>query len=403
MSHQLFAGVSIADITPPYEVGLLTSSLRETYEAFSTTRLPLKARILALKNAETIIVIASLDLLGLNDTAVDGWVNFKKDIAGSLSPENIIITSTHTHTAPESLGLTDLCLTGSYKQWLIHMKSEIGNAIDHAVKDLRPCTASFGNTILKNYSLQRRIPSENGILLSDAVQPISDELMERGPVDHRVNVLRFYDLSGQAISTVVHAICHPVNEMCIPEISPDYPGEMCLALESTHNQGMPIFWNGAAGDINPPTVSSGSDAAKNHGKALAEAVCNVHGKSMPGNISLNFTNIEKQLSFRKGYSLINTRDAVMRINVITIGSCAIVFLPGEPFVDIALEIEKKSPFTYTIVTGYSENSIGYIPTGKALMEGGYEIGPAKWSFMEEKADELMVKMSLNLLQYIQRF
>lgn len=400
MSHQLFAGVSNADITPPYEVGLLTSSLKETYEPFTSTRRLLKARILALKASDTIIAIVSLDLLGLTDTSVNGWMDFKNSIAGPLSPENIIITCTHAHTAPESVGLTDLYLTGSYQKWLMLLKSEIRKAIYIAVNDIRPCTFSTDSTILKNFSLQRRIPSENGILLSDAVQPIADELMERGPVDHRVRILRFYDLSGKTISTVVHAICHPVNEMCIPEISADYPGEMCLTLESLQNQGFPIYWNGAAGDINPPTVSSGSDAAINHGRALAEAVYNVRSHIMPGDTSLKFRHSENKLSFRKGYALSNVMDAVMRINVISIGSCAIVFLPGEPFVDIALEIEKKSPFTCTIVVGYSENSVGYIPTGKALMEGGYEIGPAKWSFLEEKADELIVKMSLSLLQSI---
>lgn len=397
MDYQLFAGVAAADITPPYEVGLLTSSVRETYESFNSTRLPLKTRVLALKRSETTKVIVSLDLLGLTDTSVNGWVDFKKSIAGSLSPENIIITCTHTHTAPESVGLTRLYTTDSYKNWLMQVKAQIRKAVWSAVNDVRPCTVSLNSTILKNYSLQRRIPSENGILLSDAVQPVTYELIERFPVDHRVRALRFYDSTGKAISTLVHAVCHPVNEMCIPGISPDYPGEMCLALESLPNQGLPIFLNGAAGDINPPTVSDGSQASINHGKALAEAVYHQKDSNIPDHEFLRSGHIEHQFNSRSGYELASVRDAMARINAITLGSCAILFLPGEPFVEIALEIERRSPFPNTVIAGYSENSIGYIPTAKALKEGGYEIGPAKWSYLEEDADNILIEVSLNLL------
>jgi hypothetical protein len=109
-------------------------------------------------------------------------------------------------------------------------------------------------------------------------------------------------------------------------------------------------------------------------------------------------NSQLQLATRPEAHMDNSDDAIARINVISIGSLAIVFLPGEPFVETALEIERRSPFQHTIVTGYSENSIGYIPTKTAFQLGGYEVGPGKWSFLEPGAEALICKKALQLLQ-----
>ena len=48
----LQAGASVTDITPPLEVGLLTSSVNGTYAPFESVRLPLKARVLVLRFAD---------------------------------------------------------------------------------------------------------------------------------------------------------------------------------------------------------------------------------------------------------------------------------------------------------------------------------------------------------------
>jgi hypothetical protein len=97
-------------------------------------------------------------------------------------------------------------------------------------------------------------------------------------------------------------------------------------------------------------------------------------------------------------NITNKLDALARLNAIRVGSLAIIFLPGEPFVETALEIERCSPFAHTIVVGYSENTIGYIPTQQAYREGGYEVGPGKWSFLEIGADMVIRKEAIRLLE-----
>ena len=80
-----------------------------------------------------------------------------------------------------------------------------------------------------------------------------------------------------------------------------------------------------------------------------------------------------------------------------IGSVALLFLPGEIFVETAQQIEMSSPFDKTIIIGFAENSIGYVPTQRAFAEGGYEIGPGKWSFLQSSAELIIRREATKLL------
>jgi len=395
----LTAGTATVDITPPLEIGLLTSSVKGSFAPFKSKRLPLKARVLVLSASDGPVAIVSLELLGLNDTAVRGWDGFKRQLSGELPPERIIITCTHTHNAPESLAFSGLYREPAFSRWLSQVQHKVRAAIQSALRVLEPVRLDFGYTTVRSYALLRRIPTAAGIVMSDALQPVEPEWMNREPVDRRVSVLTLREASGRPLATLVHAVCHPVHEMCLPQISSDYPGELCLALEASGDYGAVIFLNGAAGNINPPTVSEGAVAAHRHGTALAKAVHDGY-ETLALERNLHFKSVQLTVPVRRHYKLDNPLDAVARISALALGSLALVFLPGEPFIETALEIESRSPFAHTIVVGYAENSIGYIPTETAIREGGYEAGPGKWSFLHEGTERMMVKETLHILEQL---
>ncbi|MGB9588466.1 MAG: hypothetical protein ACPL7O_09845, partial [Armatimonadota bacterium] len=58
----------------------------------------------------------------------------------------------------------------------------------------------------------------------------------------------------------------------------------------------------------------------------------------------------------------------------SIGNNHIIALPGEVFVEYALNL--KSEFTGLLVAGYANGNIGYVPTAGAFSEGGYEVETA---------------------------
>ena len=52
---------------------------------------------------------------------------------------------------------------------------------------------------------------------------------------------------------------------------------------------------------------------------------------------------------------------------------ALVGIPGEPFVEIGLQIKQRSPFKHTLFSGYSNVGWAYIPKPDAYPLGGYEV------------------------------
>jgi neutral ceramidase len=398
-STVLTAGAAVADITPPLQAGLLTSSVEGRWAPFESVRLPLQARALVLGEGAGRIALVTLDLLALHDTAVGGWEAFKRALSDTIPPERIILTCTHTHTAPESMGLTDLYKTEPFLAWLEQLKSGIAKAVREAAGRTSPCTVHYGATELPGYSLQRRISTPEGIIMSDSVQPIAPELMEREPVDRRVRALWLRNSDGEAVATIVHAVCHPVHEMCLPQVSPDFPGELCAALDDTPGYGLILFLNGAAGDINPTTVSCGADTAREHGRAMAGAVREAapHRKAS-GASSFTYARREVELPMRSLTGKPIRKTCTARLSAVRIGDLALVFLPAEPFVETGLAIERASPFANTIVTGYAENSVGYMPPEQAMKEGGYEAGPGKWSFLQPGAEAMIRETAAVILK-----
>lgn len=63
----------------------------------------------------------------------------------------------------------------------------------------------------------------------------------------------------------------------------------------------------------------------------------------------------------------------LELQTIRLNEAALVAIPGEPFVEIGLNIKRQSPLPYTFVCGYSNGCMVYIPTAAAFEQGGYEV------------------------------
>ena len=434
-------GAASADITPPLDVGILMSSIEQRWMPFEGVSRPLLARAIVFAPAAHDaafgrvthgngngdghpngdgdgevpaepdaspgrIALVSLDLLGLSGKAFGGWSRFKRRIAAAagdvVKPTDIVLACTHTHSAPESVALTDLCDTPAFAAWAEKLVARIGGAIRSAADAAVPCTTSVGSTTAPGLGIHRRIKTTEGIVLSHP-RPADDIVVSRGgAVDDSVNVAAFRDAAGRLVAALVNATCHPVHEMCIPLVSPDYPGELCAALEEAHPGSVALFFNGAAGNINPTTVSGGADNARRHGRALAAAVERALATAAPaacepGDIRLArrlFTLATRTATGRMCGPPLPAGIAALRLG----DAAAFVFLPGEPFVETGLAVRAQSPFAITAVVGYAEETIGYVPTDQAFVEGGYETTYGRWSVVSLGSEPVLRAEAAALLR-----
>jgi len=60
----------------------------------------------------------------------------------------------------------------------------------------------------------------------------------------------------------------------------------------------------------------------------------------------------------------------IEVQGIRIGECVFVTFPGELYVEIGMNIKKRSPYKNTYVMGYSNDHIGYAATADAIKRGG---------------------------------
>jgi hypothetical protein len=84
-----------------------------------------------------------------------------------------------------------------------------------------------------------------------------------------------------------------------------------------------------------------------------------------------------------------------RLTVARVGETAIVGLPGEAFVEFGLALKANPYFPHTLVVGYCNDLILYIPTRQAYTQGGYETDMAR---VAPGAGEQMVATALSQLR-----
>ncbi|MCW5557429.1 MAG: hypothetical protein KIT22_06325 [Verrucomicrobiae bacterium] len=367
------------------------SSVEKRWEPFRGIRRPLKVSVLALESGTHRVAICSLDVLGFASEAVYGWERFVSSIArqsGEVAPGEILIAATHTHSAPETLALSGSFETEAYRQWLASLETQLGTCIKHAFSRLRPAEVGMASGRTEGLTLYRRIKTSQGIRLSSTFARLERHQLEARPTDERVRCLVLRDAANHApVAFVVHGVCHPVYEMCHADVSPDFPGELRDLVKSRVASVPVLFLNGAAGTINPWHVSSGAAFAQRHAETMFRAI--EPALAAPRWIPVPTWSLKRStVSFPcrpvPGDSLPERVPA--EISLLTFPGLGLLFLPGEPFLETALQIEKQSPFAETIVAGFSACSVGYIPTPEAFREGGYEVGPGRWSYLASDAE-----------------
>jgi len=415
-------GTGVEAITPPLGVGILMSSGRQAWEPFEGVRLPLHAKAVVIEKGDRRIAMVSLDLIGLAGEAVGGMAGFRDRVAeasgGAIGANDLVLASTHTHSGPESIALSDLYHGEDFRKWASQLAERIGSAVRKAAAGTRPARPMVGSRPVRGLAVNRRIKTTRGIASVRRKLPPDEVIGPEGPIDEQVRVCAFAPKNGTGLisrndrkgpsqkldlsrfsAVLVNFTAHPVHEMCIKQVSPDYPGEMCLALEKRHPDATALFFQGACGNINPPTVSSGAASAEEYGRKLAERVDEALGdlRAVEGDrLALSWKSI--RLPARTVTGEPQPEPLETRIGAARIGDAAFVFLPGEPFVEIGLAIREASPFAFTAVVGYADDYIGYIPTDRAFAGGGYEIGPGRWSRLASGSEPIVRQAGIELLR-----
>lgn len=382
-SPHLSAGVARADITPPPGVDLWGYSNRSG--PATGTLDPLFARVLYLNDGRSSVAVITLDL---------GRSFGRPQIAYVRQRANseVMFIASHTHSGP--------VLDEDYEQvpeWEQRALDKIVEAINTARKQAVAARigVGYGQAIIGHN--RRYIQSDGTVKMlwrNSTGQPT-------GVIDPSVGVIRVDNAAGQPLAILVNYACHPV--IFGPDnlrYSADYPSAMARVVEASWaNQPICFFLQGAPGDINPmldktPLAENADVEMRRVGETIGREVARVSRTiqtAAPAQPNLAF--FSEEMSFHNRWSQDAIRSAILAaygpnpakryfrylndpiaapVTTLVINQqIALVGLPGEPFVGLQLLLKQHSPLAATFLCGYTNGYIGYFPTMRDAVSGGY--------------------------------
>jgi hypothetical protein len=322
----------------------------------------------------------------------------------SIDIDSILITSIHTHSAPEmEFGRSEA--NDSY------IRSFIFQISDNACKTIKDIK-SFNKAALKygkgkcDINIARRIVKPEG---GGMAYRIGDP---DGLRDEEVGILQLTNETGSRKVTIFNYACHPVTLGYESNyISTDYPGKAREIIEQKVG-GMAVFLNGAAGDLSPRegntiepivtdrvgeylgnaavsikmTLFSDNPDIKTIAKTIwvpfrDQIITKEHitreAKRKVSDITEFFTWSEMLDRWeKKVYEMIDRNEVKksfpFKINVVKLGKVIIFFTQGELFVKYQLELKRLFPDYQIFCVAYVHGVGAYIPTEDVFEKKGYE-------------------------------
>lgn len=447
----LRAGAAAVDITPkqfPMNMpGGFSANLAEKAHD------PLHARALVLDDGATALALVVVDNLGAGPEVLLEAKTRAATKTG-LKPENLLISSTHTHSGP-SLNTRSESAKAYYEQFV----EGVAESILRSHASLRPAAIGAAAHPLPDEVFNRRWFLKEGMMPSNPfgrfdrvkMNPgAGNAALERpaGPTDPDVLVLSVQDAKRKPLALYANYALHYVGGAPRGQMSADYFGEFARLMPSRLNAGpdfVAMLSNGASGDINnipftvirPPrepyeqiriVAQKTADAAWTALRKIPKHQNDVRLGMVQRPLTLRYRRpSEREVAEARAVLAVKDREAVAKLprlaqnyarstinahertedtltvtlQALRIGDIAVCGIPFETFVEIGLDLKKRSPFPQTLVVGLANGRHGYLPTPEHHRLGGYEtwIGTNQ---VQEDASVLITGQLLEMLAELQQ-
>lgn len=442
---ELRAGAAIVDVTPAQLPVLVNGGMLSRNA--DQIRTSINARAIALSDGTTSIAMVVVDSCMLPRLLLDDAKQQAFKMTG-IKPENILVSATHTHSAPSSFGALG---TEPDPNYVGFIRVRIAEAIAKAHANLQPAKVGWGSTNADSFTALRRWvrrpdrvdedPFGNPTVRANMHAATNLDLVTgpSGPEDPELSIIAFQSLDGQPIAAMANFSMHYFSDQ---PISADYFGLFCEGLQK-HISKQPsddpfvgIMSHGCSGDIwrrdymtwqgqDASTIESYTQgllaiATKLYDSiefevaddlAMAQSELSMQyrtpdlqrlqwAQSIVDGIKDNQPKDKREVYAREQVLLHQMKETKILVQAIRIGRFAIASTPNETYALTGLKIKHHSPADHTMVIELANGADGYIPPPEQHRLGGYNTWAARSAGLEVTAEPRIVSTNLGLLEQI---
>jgi len=391
---RLTVGAAKRRVTLPLWVPYLTSSGNGTHAPFQSVHDDLFARALVLDDGRDAIAVLSVDSIGYDNAVLgpgrDFTAGLRRKVAAStpLKPDAVMLAATHSHSTPETIGLTPFREVRGVPEWIENHLVELAATVVEAWRNRVPARARAGVTKVEGIARYRRIHLRNGKESRRGPLPSPEDVAVPWRLDEDLNILHFERDNGAPLAMLLNYTAHPVVAMLLPHVSADYPGAVTALVERELPGAVCLFTNGCCGNVNTVKVATNFDDVRAIGATLGRAALGKLRELKPladttiAHHSAELTLMPRECPPAKTPVLLRLAKKLAEgplraeVQAMRLGPVSWVSLPGEPFVETGFALKVAGA---TFVPGYANGYLGYLPIRRAYDEGGYETLAGPWS------------------------
>jgi hypothetical protein len=448
---QIKAGAFAMDVTPRKFPISVNGGMADRQATRAND--PLHARCLVLDDGSRKLALVVVDSCMLPTPLVDAAKRIVKGKIG-IGPESIVISATHTHSAPTVAGVFQSDPDEDYTRYLAE---KIAEGILTAHERRTAAQVGWGVGSDSTQLFNRRWKMKAGALpLFDPFDKGTDKVkmnpgyqnpgldVQAGPTDPEITILSVQSADGRPLALFANYGLHYVGGY--PELSADYFGayaNQITRLLGADKNFVAMMSNGTSGDVNNVNFAGPAPGKRMPGEQIevvARSVAQATLKAVKaikhrGDVKLASAQRDIELAVRKpsdaeivrakdvlakakdpknlkGLTEVYARETVLlnkfpdrvtlHLQAHRIGELGIATIPCEVFTEIGLDIKARSPLKPTCTISLANGYNGYLPTPGQHALGGYETWRARSSYLEVDASPKIVATLLSLIGEVGR-
>ncbi len=441
--RSLRIGAFSLDVTPTHYPVIVNGMFEERTADHDVD--PLFARAFVFGDGGTRIAIVVVDSCMLPRELLDEAKAQASKHTG-IPVDHMLISATHTHSAPSSMGCLGSRPDPGYPAFLI---PRIARAIQTANDRLQPAQIGFTKLRASNYTFCRRYIRRPDRVFKDPFGELTvranmhpgflspDAVGPSGPVDDELSLLAMRAMDGKPLGVLANFSMHYVDS---PLLSSDYFGRFAehLAKRIDGSDGstscIVSMSQGTSGDLASMNYDGrkitleydrfGDElAAMAHEAysqikyqqdaplAMREAMLTLQ-RRVPSAERLAWAKkIAAKIGDRrpKGWPEVYALEQIelaaepqreLKLQALRIGDVAIAAIPDEVFAITGLKLKLQSPLQNTFTIELANGADGYIPPPEQHKLGGYTTWAARTAGLEVEAEPKIVATVLTLLEEV---